>query len=122
MNSSSTKTCTVHSSRRSFKKSFHLLSAVVLVLFSFFSTAVYGQIPVTVTNPGNVVPALSGTYTSLGNALNALNGTNTMTGPVIFTLGTGNELAPVNGLTIGSTSLNAVLSATNTVTIVHSGG
>ncbi len=83
----------------------------------------YAQIGVTVTNPTNTTPNLAASYTSLTNALNALNATTAMTGPVTFTLAAGSsETAPPTGLTIGSATLNPVLSATNTITIVKSGG
>ncbi len=116
MASSSTKICIVKPGRRSFKN-FNLLSAIVLVFLSFFSTTVYAQISVTVTNPGNTTPALAASYTSFANALTDLNNRTAMSGPVILTLNGGNETVSNTGLTIGSTSLNAVLSSTNTVTV-----
>ena len=83
----------------------------------------WAQIAVTVTNPTNTTPNLAGSYVTFADALTALNGVTAMTGPVTLTLTAGGaETAPATGLVIGSASLNAVLSATNTVTINKSGG
>ena len=83
----------------------------------------WAQIAVTVTNPTNTTPNLAGSYVTFADALTALNGVTAMTGPVTLTLTAGgSETAPATGLVIGSASLNAVLSATNTVTIDKSGG
>ncbi len=98
------------------KKSFRPVWLMLVVFFSFITSSVYAQIPVTVTNPNNATPNLAASYTSLANAVSALNATTAMSGPVIFTLSAGAEPAPNTGLVIGSASLNAVLSATNTVT------
>ncbi|MBK8363120.1 MAG: hypothetical protein IPL24_05375 [Bacteroidetes bacterium] len=52
-----------------------------------------------------------------------LNAVTAMSGPVTLTMDAGtSETAPATGLVIGSASLNAVLSATNTVTIDKTGG
>src|SRR6185436_19882264 len=71
----------------------------------------------------NTTPNLAASYTSLANALTALNGVTAMTGPVTLTLTAGtSETAPPTGLTVGSATLNPVLSATNTVAIVKAAG
>ncbi|MCX6231016.1 MAG: hypothetical protein NTZ33_05685 [Bacteroidetes bacterium] len=70
---------------------------------------------VIVTNPGNVSPALSGTYSSLSAAATALNSATAMTGPVTFTLTAG--YIETTTVLIGSASLNPLTSATNTITI-----
>ena len=93
----------------------------LLFLMGSFYYTVQAQIIVTVTNPGNTTPALLPGYASLASALSALNAVSGMTGPVIFTLSAGSETAPNKGLTIGSASLNPLLSAVNTVTIIHTG-
>ncbi len=87
----------------------------------FLCYTAQAQIPVTVTNFGTTTPALQPSYTSLALALTDLNLVTAMTGPLTFTLAAGNETAPPAGLTIGSNSLNAVVSATNTVTIINTG-
>lgn len=82
----------------------------------------WGQ--VTITNPTNVTPNLTSTYTSLNDALLALNATTAMTGPVVLTLDAGySETAPTAaGFVLGSATLNPVLSATNTITIIKAAG
>ncbi len=83
---------------------------------------VQAQIGVTVTG-ATTTPALAASYTSLANALTALNATTAMSGSVILTLDAGtSEIAPPTGLVLGSTTLNSVLSATNTITIVKASG
>lgn len=83
--------------------------------FFFLSTALFftsqAQIAVTVTNETNTTPVLATSYTSFANALTALNATTAMTGPITLTLAAGNETAPPSGFTIGSATLNLVLSA-----------
>jgi hypothetical protein len=82
----------------------------------------YGQITVAVTGSSNTTPNLAASYTSLANALTGLNAVTAMTGPVTLTLTSGtSETAPVKGFIIGSSSLNPVLSATNTITLNKSG-
>ncbi|MBS1513813.1 MAG: T9SS type A sorting domain-containing protein [Bacteroidetes bacterium] len=94
-----------------------------ILAFALFGGKVFSQIAVTVTNPGNTTPNLSASYISLANALTDLNNVTAMTGPVTLTLTAGgSETAPPTGLTIGSATLNPVLSATNTVTIIVTGG
>src|SRR5206468_1144402 len=94
-----------------------LFSMLLLMLLSFVGAQ--AQIAVTVTGATNTTPNLATSYTSLANALTGLNAVTAMTGPVTFTLAAGgSETAPATGLSIGSASLDAVLSATNTVTIV----
>ena len=97
---------------------------VLFFVYSFLNAyPVHGQIAITVTNSGNTTPILAATYTSLANALVALNATTAMSGPVILTCASGgSETCPPKGLTIGSATLNPVLSAVNKVTINTSGG
>src|SRR5512147_1608065 len=95
----------------------------VLLIAVLFAVAIQAQIGVTVTGNTNTTPNLSASYTSLANALTYLNAVTSMTGPVTLTLAAGaSETAPATGLTIGSATLNPVLSATNTVTIVKAAG
>ena len=104
------------------KKQKHSLILLVVVTCMFAQT-VYASVGVTVTGNTNTTPNLAASYTSLALALADLNAVTAMTGPVILTLAAGtSETAPVKGFTIGSATLNAVLSATNTVTIVKAGG
>jgi trimeric autotransporter adhesin len=79
------------------------------------------QLAVTVTNQTNTTPNLLASYPSLSAALTDLNAVTAMTGPVTLTLAAGSETAPVTGFTIGSATLNPVLSSTNTVLINTSG-
>ncbi|HEX2788360.1 MAG TPA: T9SS type A sorting domain-containing protein [Ignavibacteria bacterium] len=96
---------------------------LILVFSIFVSVNAFGQIAVTVTGATNTTPNLLPAYPSLALALTDLNNVNAMTGPVVLTLTAGgSETAPPTGFVIGSASLNPVLSATNTVTIVKSGG
>lgn len=95
---------------------------LLISLFLAFSIIAFGQLTVTVTNPGNTTPNLAASYSSFASALTDLNAVSAMTGPVILTLSTGSETAPIKGFVIGSATLNPVLSATNTVTINTSGG
>ncbi|HRE41794.1 MAG TPA: hypothetical protein PLG90_10725 [Ignavibacteria bacterium] len=95
----------------------------LLLCFLMFANFANAQISVTVTNPTNTTPNLLVAYPSLDAALTDLNAVNAMTGPVILTLtGGGSEIAPNKGFTIGSATLNPVLSASNTVTITTTGG
>jgi trimeric autotransporter adhesin len=111
---------TIHFLKISFmRKIVAFLSIAVLALF----TTAKAQIAVTVTGASNTTPALSASYTTLSDALNGLNAVTAMTGPVTFSLAAGSsETAPLTGFTVGSATLNPVLSATNTVTIVKDAG
>lgn len=96
---------------------------LILLIFVLCVQTSKADVPVTVTNPLNTTPNLSAGYSSLALALSDLNLVTSMTGPVILTLAGGNsETAPVTGFIIGSASINPLLSSTNTVTIVSSGG
>ncbi len=96
----------------------------LMLLFGLTFSQVQAQIAVTVTNPTNTTPNLAPTYTSLANALSALNATTAMSGSVTLTLDPGqNETAPsAAGFILGSATLNPVLSATNTITIIKAAG
>ncbi len=87
-----------------------------------FTTITWGQIAVTVSGSINTTPNLAASYTSLSNAITALNAITAMSGPVTLTLTSGSETVPPTGLTIGSSTLNPVLSSTNTITIVKESG
>jgi len=82
-----------------------------------FTVRSQAQLTVTVSGAANASPALSGSYPSLGAALTDVNAITALTGPVVLNLAAGAETAPAGGFTLGSASLNAVLSATNTLTI-----
>jgi hypothetical protein len=101
------------------RKVYSLLLAILLL-----STAsLRAQIAVTVSGNTNTTPNLAASYTSLATALTDLNSVTAMSGPVTLTLAAGgSETAPPTGLTIGSATLNPVLSATNTVTLVKASG
>lgn len=91
--------------------------SVFFILFLFIVT-VKSQIAVSVSNPTNTTPNLAATYSSFAAALTDLNAVTAMSGPVVLTLTSGgSETAPITGFTIGSATLNPVLSASNTVTI-----
>lgn len=75
------------------------------------------QVAVTVTGAANTSPSLAASYTDLASALTDVNAITAMTGPVTLTLAAGAETAPASGFVLGSASLNAVLSSTNTLTI-----
>ncbi|HYV92924.1 MAG TPA: MopE-related protein, partial [Chitinophagales bacterium] len=97
--------------------------SLLLILALAFANGAFAQIPVSVTGNTNTTPNLAASYTSLSLALTDLNAVTAMSGPVTLTCTGGNsETAPATGLTIGSASLDAVLSSTNTVTINKSGG
>ncbi|MBS4044655.1 MAG: hypothetical protein KGZ59_12695, partial [Chitinophagaceae bacterium] len=97
------------------------LYALLFTVALFATVKVTGQI--TVANPTNTTPNLAASYTTLASALTDLNAVTAMSGPVKFTISAGySETAPATGLTIGSASLNAVLSSTNTVTITKASG
>lgn len=93
----------------------------LMIMFCLFVSNVNAQIAVTVTNNTNTTPNLAASYTSLATALTDLNAVTTMTGPVTLVLAVGNETTPSTGLQLGSASLNAVLNATNTVTLIGAG-
>jgi trimeric autotransporter adhesin len=97
------------------KKIYLLLMMVVLFVTS------QAQLAVTVTNQTNTTPNLLASYPSLSAALTDLNAVTAMTGPVTLTLAAGSETSPITGFTIGSATLNPVLSATNSVLINTSG-
>ncbi|HVF96589.1 MAG TPA: hypothetical protein VM871_04680, partial [Flavisolibacter sp.] len=99
------------------RKLYVLLLALLLVFNGM------AQISVAVTGNTNTTPNLQASYTSLSAALAALNAVTAMSGPVVLTCAAGgSETAPAAGLTIGSTSLNNVLTATRTVTLTKAGG
>jgi hypothetical protein len=94
-----------------------------LLFALFMGFAVNAQISVTVTGSTNTTPNLQASYTSLAAALTDLNAVTAMSGPVVLTCtGGGSETTPATGLTVGSATLNPVLSSTNTVTLNTSGG
>ena len=85
----------------------------------------YAQIPVTVSGTAVTTPPLAGSYTSLADALTNLNAISAYSTPgtIVFTCAAGSsETAPPTGLVIGSATLNPLLSATNTVTIIKASG
>ncbi|CCG54071.1 Protein of unknown function precursor; putative adhesin [Flavobacterium indicum GPTSA100-9 = DSM 17447] len=88
---------------------------VFLTIFCFSNA--FAQIGVTVTGNANTTPALAGSYTSLASAITDLNAVTAMTGPVVLNLGAGTETAPTLGFILGSATLNAATSVTNTITI-----
>jgi hypothetical protein len=96
---------------------------LLMIVFALFANmSVQGQITVTVTNPSNTTPNLAASYTTLASALTDLNAVTAMSGPVVLTLGSGtSETAPIKGFVIGSSTLNPLLSASNTLTINKSG-
>ncbi|MFM9987615.1 beta strand repeat-containing protein [Flavobacterium sp.] len=99
---------------RSFTKGkFRTKTMAMLLFFLFFSLAsVRAQVAVTVTSGAtNVTPNLAATYSSFANLTAALNNITAMTGAVNIQLSGGTEVAPPKGFTIGSTTLNAALTA-----------
>ena len=88
----------------------------------FFAQKTNAQIAITVTGNNNTTPALASTYTSMASALVDLNNVSAMSGPVVLTCASGSsETAPVKGFVLGSASLNAAVSAVNSITINKSG-
>ncbi len=99
--------------------------AMAFMLFLCVSQKANAQIPVTVSGTATTSPALMASYTSLAAALTDLNAVTSYTvpGTIIFTCAAGSmETAPTTGLTLGSATLNPLLSATNTITIIKAGG
>lgn len=84
-------------------------------------SAARAQLSVTVSGASNTTPTLAASYSSFASALADLNSVTAMTGPVTLTLGAGSETAPSGSFVLGSASLNAVLSVTNSITINTSG-
>lgn len=96
--------------------------ALLLFFVALSITSASAQITITVQNNTNTTPNLATSYPSLLDALTALNAVTAMNGPVIMTAFTyGTETAPPKGFTIGSATLNPVLSATNNVMINGNG-
>ncbi len=101
---------------------FYVIAMAFILMLCAFQSA-DAQIPVTVTGNTNTTPNLAATYTSLALALTDLNLVTAMTGPVTLTLADGSsETAPVKGFAVGSATLDPVLSATNTITIIKASG
>jgi hypothetical protein len=92
-----------------------------VMLLCLFVNTINAQIGVTVTNNTNTTPNLATSYTSFANALTDLNAVSAMSGPITLTLAAGNETTPATGLILGSATLNPVLNATNTITIIGAG-
>src|SRR5688500_10549488 len=102
------------------KKFFTIVSFIGAL---FLSQNAEAQIPVTVTGNTNTTPNLAASYASLALALVDVNLVTAMTGPVTLTLNAGaSETTPPTGLTLGSATLNPVLNATNTITIIKAAG
>lgn len=102
-------------------KNLRLILQGSLLLLIFSNTSI-SQVVVTVTGNTNTSPNLAASYTSLNDALNALNSVTSMTGAVTLTCNAGSETAPSSsGFTLGSATLNPVLSSTNTVSILAAG-
>jgi hypothetical protein len=100
------------------KRTWQKKAAMLLFFVMFCVMGVQGQISVTVTNGTNTTPNLASSYSSLSSALTDLNAVTAMSGPVTLTCTSGtSETAPVKGFVLGSATLNAALSATNTITI-----
>ena len=103
-------------------KKLFTLFGIALCFILMGSSISNAQISISVTNPGNTTPNLSATYSSLSTAISAVNSVTAMSGPVTFNLASGGtETAPAGGYVLGSTSLNAVTSSTNTITFQKSG-
>ena len=90
------------------------------------SNSITPLIPViTITNPSNAKiegVSLASSYSSLANAIAAINSITTMTGPVIINMAAGTtETAPVDGYLLGNETLNALTTATKTITFQKSG-
>ncbi|SFA72923.1 hypothetical protein SAMN05660845_0261 [Flavobacterium swingsii] len=110
--------------KKSFEKGKYWTKTLAMLLFFIVLsvTKTSAQITITVQNNTNTTPNLATSYPSLADALNALNAVTGMTGTVYMTAFTyGTETAPPKGFTIGSATLNPVLSATNNVMINGNG-
>ncbi len=101
-------------------RSIYILLSFVFV-FLFNVEPIQAAISVSVDIPANTTPNLAASYSSLALALADLNAVTGMSGPVILTL-SGSETAPPSGFTIGSATLNPILSAVNTITLIQNGG
>ncbi len=100
-----------------------LMTLIIAVIALMVSSSTKAQIAVTVTGSGNTTPALQTSYTSLAAALTDVNLVTAMSGPVTLTCSAGaSETAPATGLSIGSATLNSVLSSVNTITVVKAAG
>ncbi|MEO8253612.1 MAG: SprB repeat-containing protein, partial [Flavobacterium sp.] len=88
-------------------------NSIWMLFLLFFSLAnVQAQVVVTIASgAANVTPNLATSYTSFANLTTALNAITAMSGAVNIQLGGGTEVAPPKGFTIGSTTLNAALTA-----------
>lgn len=105
-----------------FMRNFILRAILGMILF-LGGLGANAQITITVTGNTNTTPNLLATYSSMAVALADLNLVTAMTGPVVLTCDAGtSETAPVKGFSLGSATLNPVLSATNTITINKTGG
>ncbi len=110
--------------KKSFEKGKYWTKTLAMLLFFIVLsvTKTSAQITITVQNNTNTTPNLATSYPSLADALNALNAITGMTGTVYMTAFTyGTETAPPKGFTIGSATLNPLLSATNNVMINGNG-
>ena len=97
----------------------------LLIALGLWITNSFAQIPVTVSGTAVTSPALNPTYLNLSDALSAVNAITSYSTPgtiVLTCTGGNNETAPAKGFFIGSATLNPLLSSTNTITIVASGG
>ena len=101
----------------------NLKSSILMLFVLFFSLAsVQAQITAIVySSAANTTPPLAGSYSSFAALTTALNAITAMSGPVEIGLNAGSETAPPKGFTIGSPTLNAVLSSTNNIIIVGAG-
>jgi len=103
-------------------KKLFTLFGIALCFFLLSSSSSFGQISVSVTGYTNTTPNLASSYASLSSAITAMNGVTAMSGPVVFNLlAGGTETAPAGGYILGNATLNAVTSATNTITFLKFG-
>ncbi|HLO53175.1 MAG TPA: hypothetical protein VK169_02750 [Saprospiraceae bacterium] len=97
-----------------------------IILFVIFQ--IHGNAQINVSGTAVTSPALAASYTSLDGptgAIAALNAISSYTSPgsIILTIDAGySETAPIKGFGLGSATLNPLLSATNTITIVKASG
>ena len=105
------------------KNQLNLKSSLWMLFLLFFSLAsVQAQITAIVySGTTNTTPNLAGSYSSFADLTTALNGITAMSGPLLIGLNAGSETAPLKGFTIGSPTLNAVLSSTNFISIGGAG-